>query len=500
MTMTRTALALALLPVLPGLAAAQEAPATLSLAEAVELAREHNPEYRARLNDEAVADWGVREAYASFLPTATASGGLSSQGGGEARIGGFTSDDIGLGETPSYYFSSYSLSVSLGLDGSSFYRVGRERAARRATLATLDAAAATLEAQVTRQYLAALRMRDAVELARAELERAEANLALAEARYAVEAATAIEAKQAEVERGRAEVELLRGQVNYDTERLRLLQLIGVELDREVELTTTVEVFEPTWELASLLEAALASQPELAAARATAASAQAGVGMARSAYWPRLSISTGLSGYTRKVGSDQYLLDQAEASVLGARQQCQLTNDILSRLTPPLEAQDCSQFQFTDEMRAAILDSNSQFPFNFETEPVSVSLGVSVPIFQGLSRQRQLEAAHAQAEDARLRMRAQELQVRADVEASYRLLNAAHQAVRLEERNRQLAEDQLRLARERYRVGAASFLELMEAEALKAGADRAYLLGVYSFQEALTALEAAVGQDLTTPEG
>ncbi|NIP82688.1 MAG: hypothetical protein GWM90_27100, partial [Gemmatimonadetes bacterium] len=52
---------------------------------------------------------------------------------------------------------------------------------------------------------------------------------------------------------------------------------------------------------------------------------------------------------------------------------------------------------------------------------------------------------------------------------------------------------------RYRLGAASFLELMEAETLKARADREYLLGVYAFQEALTALEAAVGQDLAIPE-
>ena len=497
--MTRPALFMAVLLLVPAIGVAQEAPATLTLEEAISLARANNPNYRAQLNDEGVADWGVRAAYGSLLPTATIGGGLSYQGGGQARIGGFTSDDIGLGETPSYYFSNYSLSVNLGIDGASFYRVGREKAARRATLATLDAAGVTLDAQVTRQYLAALRMRDAVALARTELERAEANLALAEARYAVESATAIEAKQAEVERGRAEVELLRFRANYDTERLRLLELVGVDLDREVELTTAVRVFEPTWELGSLLQAAMATQPELAAAQATAASAEAGVGMARSAYWPSLSISTGLSGYTRKVGSDQYLIDQAESSMFSARAQCQTTNDILSRLTPPIAPQDCSRFQLTDDMRAEILDSNSQFPFNFETEPVSLSLGVSLPIFQGLSRQRQLEAANAQAEDARLRVRARELQTRADVETAYRNLNAAYEAALLEARNADLAADQLRLARERYRVGLAPFLELMEAEALKARADREYLLGQYSFQEALTALEAAVGQDLTIPE-
>lgn len=479
---------------------AQQAPAELSLPEALQLARQHNPEYQAQLNDEAVADWGVREAYASFLPTASVGGGLSYQSGGQARIGGFTTGDIGLGTTPDYYYSSYSLSLGLGLDGSQFYRVGQQKASRLATLAGMDAAAVTLDAQVTRQYLAVLRVRDAVELARAELERAEANLALAEARYEVEAATAIEAKQAAVERGRAQVEVLRSQAMYDTERLRLLQLMGVDLDQEVVLTTEVVVFEPSWELPVLVETAMATQPQLVAARATTESAEAGVGMARSAYWPRLSLSTGLSGYTRRASSDQYLVEQAQGSMEQAREDCVEWNQILTRLNPPLPAEDCAQYQFTPGMRQQIVSSNRQFPFNFETEPMSLSLGVSLPVFQGLSRQRQLEAAHAAADDARFRLRAQELQIRADVEAALRSLEAAYQAVLLEETNTELAADQLRLARERYRLGSASFLELMEAEALKARADRAYLLGVYSFQESLTALEAAVGQDLSVPGG
>jgi outer membrane protein len=124
--------------------------------------------------------------------------------------------------------------------------------------------------------------------------------------------------------------------------------------------------------------------------------------------------------------------------------------------------------------------------------------VAVPVFQGLSRQRQLERAHATEEAARHRLRAEELRVQADVLATMGELRAAYRAVRLEERNRELAEEQLRLARERYRLGATSFIELMEAETLKARADRSHLLGVYSFQEALTALEAAVGQDLAVP--
>ncbi len=480
-------------------AVAQEAPATLSLEDAIALARENNPDYQARLNDEGVADWGVRAAYGSLLPSASVSGGLSYQGGGQARIGGYTTSDIGLGTTPAYYYSSYSVGVSLALSGADLYRLKQQRQSRAAVVAGLEAAGLTLESQVTQQYLAALRARDGVELAKAQLQRAEANQELADARYAAEAATVIEAKQAEVERGRAEVEVVRAQAAMETEKLRLLTLVGVDVDRDVRLTTDVKVFEPKWDVQTLISAALGGHPDLAAAKASLASANAGIGMAKSAYWPRLSLSTGLSGYTRRVGSDAYLLDQAEQSMVNARDQCALTNDILGRLSPPLPAQDCSQLRLTDEDRAQILDQNRQFPFNFASEPVSVSLGISLPIFQGLSRQQQLETAHAQAEDARLQVRSEELRVRSQVEIAYRTLQAAYKAEKLEQRNRSLADDQLKLAREQYRVGTTSFVDLMEAEALKANADRAYLLAVYSFQETLAALEAAVGQHLSIPE-
>lgn len=478
------------------LAAAQEPPATLSLEEAVALALEHSPAYRARLNDEREADWGVRAAYASFLPTASLSGGLSYQGGGQARIGGFTTGDIGVNQAPDYYYSSYSVGVALGLSGADFYGVEREKATRSSLLAGLESAGQTLEANVTRQYMAALRARDAVGLARAELERAEANLSLAEARFELEAATAIESKQAQVERGRAQVGVLRAESSFHNQKVRLLELIGLDLGRDVELTSTVPVFEPRWSLSSLIDVAMGSQPELESARASTRAADAGVGMARSAYWPSLSLSTGLGGFTRRAGSDEYLLRQALG---GARQQCALVNDFVTALQLDVPLQNCSEIELSEQDRAEILAGNHQFPFRFTGEPLSLSLGVSMPLFQGLTRKRQLESARSRADDARWELRRRELATRADVETAYRELETAHRSVQLEERNLELARDQLRLARERYRVGAAAFIELMEAETLMARADREYLLGVYTFQEALTALEQAVGQKLAIPE-
>jgi outer membrane protein TolC len=52
-----------------------------------------------------------------------------------------------------------------------------------------------------------------------------------------------------------------------------------------------------------------------------------------------------------------------------------------------------------------------------------------------------------------------------------------------------------LARERYRLGAGSILELTQAQSTKARADQAHLNAIYSFHENLATLEAAVGRQL-----
>jgi outer membrane protein len=150
---------------------------------------------------------------------------------------------------------------------------------------------------------------------------------------------------------------------------------------------------------------------------------------------------------------------------------------------------------TPDQEARVRSGNHVFPFDFSREPPSLSMTISLPVFQGFTRERQIEEAKAFAADARHRLNAEDLRVRTDVATAYLDAVTAEQTVELEERNRQLAGEQLEMARERYRLGAASFIELQDAETVKARADRAHLTAVYSFHEALAALEAAVGRPL-----
>jgi outer membrane protein len=495
------AAALALLLGLAPAAAGQEF-ATLTLEEAIALAQRHNPEFLQQANDMVVADWAVRDAYGSLLPGASISNSYGYQAAGTPRFGIFTGSELGLNSTTDYFSSSYSLGMSYRLSGASVLAPRQARSQRSATEAGIDAAGHALRANVTRQYLAVKRAHDGAALARQELARADENLKLADARVQVGAAIPLESKQAEVERGRAEVALLQTENLVQTELLRLMQMLGVRVPAEVILTTEFVVSAVPWTQEQLIAMASESHPQLRAARATETAAEAGVQMARSAYLPSLNLSAGVTGYARQAGNADFLVEQARENAAQQAQSCNLLNQISAGLLQPLPGTpaDCGAFVVSPDRERQIRDANRVFPFNYSRDPYAVSLTISLPLFDGFARERQVEQARVARTDAALRVRAEELRLQTEVATALRNVETARRSAELEVRNAGLAAEQLLLARERYRVGAASFIELQDAEMIKARADRAQLTSLYQFHENLAVLEAAVGRSLTRTAG
>ncbi len=478
-------------------AAFGQAPATLSLEEAIQLARQNNPTFLATRNDEAAAAWALRSAYASFLPTGSAFSSLGWVDQGAIQVGGVT-----LAQEPSYYWSYYSANVSYSLDVGDVFQVGQQRANRRAAAAGGRAAELTLKAAVTRQYLEAMRARDQVVLRQAEVRRAEENLELAAARVSVGAAIPLEEKQARVELGRARVALVRAEGDLATRKLRLLQQLGVEVDRDIELTTEFVVFEPAWSREAILEAASAAHPHVRAMEAAAGAQVAAARAARMDYLPTLSVNANWSGRAREIAERSALVNSLEQQASHQISQCQFENTLNAHLTSPIDelGGDCSRYQVTEEDIQQAVARNDVFPFDFDPDPLSFQLTVSIPIFQGFQRQQRIAQANAVADDARHQARAEALRLRADAGAAYLAVQTAYEAVTLEEENQELAAEQLDQERERYRLGLASFVELTEADTTKSRADQSYLSAIYDFHTALADLEAAVGRSLRPGTG
>ncbi len=485
---------LLLLPPQSLLAQAQ-APSELSLQDALRMAREQNPLLQADLNNREISDWNVRSSYASLLPSASVGSSFSWQGSGEQTFGSVTLSQLGFTNQPSYYFSSYSLGLSYMLSGQILLALPQAKAEREAQIAQGSASEAQTILQVTQAYLEALRQEEGQTLAQRELERAQGNLRLVRGQQEVGTGTPMDVRQAEVAVGRARVNLLTAENGVRTSKFRLLQQMGLDPQDGFTLTTTFELMEPAWNEDQLMELALERNPQLEGLRATLRTQKYSTKMARSAYLPTLSFSAGMSGFTREASNPSLLVAQAQSSSLSQIAQCEALNELYRRLTNPLPTQDCSAYLFTESQRLAIVNGNNKFPFDFTRNPPSASLSISLPIFQGLRRQRDVEAARIAEEDTRLQLRDQELRLKADLASGLSTLQTAYEAALIEADNQVWADEQLRLAQERYRLGAATFLELGEAETVKAQADRDRIAAIFAYHDALASLEALVGTSL-----
>jgi outer membrane protein len=406
---------------------------------------------------------------------------------------------VAFEQNTDWYYSGYSIGLGLTIDGNTIFGVPQARANRRATEASIADAEFRLEATVSGQYMAALRAQEAVEVAQRRLDRARQNLQLVRTRVSTGAAAGTEGTQAEVDLGTAEVGLIQAERDLRQARLLLGEQIGLQMDESVVLSSEFEIFEPTFDVDALIATALSSHPSLGATRARESATRAAARqMATSQYLPSLSVNASLSGQAQEALNRNYVLQQLEDGAAGAMRTCERNNAIHNGISgglPGYTVQNCAAFALTDADRAAALAANNAFPFDFTRNPAQVSARISLPIFTGFSRERQVSEANNRAEDAEHDRRAEELRLRTAVRFAYDNLVSAHRVVQAQERNRSLAEEQLQAEQRRYALGASSLLLLLDAQTTLSTAEQAHLNAVYDFHNNLIALEAASGQPL-----
>jgi len=474
---------------------AQVAPDELTLQEAVELAKANNPTFLSTQNDQSAADWQVRESYAQFVPSLTTSIGGTWQEAGSQRFGTIVFEE----QVTDWLFTGYQVDARMTIDGNTIFGVSNARANRDATAARIDAAEFNLESTVALQYMSVLRAEDQVEVALRQLERAEQNLEIVQTRVEAGAVAGTDGRQAEVDLGRAEVGLIQAERDLRRMRLLLSEELGVTIDEGVRLSSEFEVYEPGFDQDQLLMWSMEDHPSLQAFRAQenatrAAARQVSTGQ----YLPSLNLSASLRGQAQEALNQDFVLNQAEGAMANRMSNCEFMNAVNGGITgglPGYTNQNCSQFVLDDAGRQAVLSANDNFPFNFTRIPMQISASVSLPIFTGFSRERQVSEMNNLAEDAEHGRRAEELRLRTLVINAYDNVVSSYRVVRAEERNRTLAEEQLQLQQRRYALGATGLLELLDAQTTMTTADQGYLNAVYEFHYSLIVLEAAAGRPL-----
>ena len=316
-------------------------------------------------------------------------------------------------------------------------RSGAIDVARQAAVAADLAHNATIENTILQvetaafTFLATQAERDAQ---RAAVEEATAALNAAAERHEVGLATIADVLQAQTARSQAELSLETLEGALQIARGALAVAMGLPANARIEtpdVPATDSVHFITESVDSLIEAAVRTRPELAAARAQAAGAASQIRVARSAALPSLGFTgTGAS-------------------------------------------------------------NGSNVP-TFSGRTYTLNFGVQIPIFSGFANQYDVRAAGDQLQAALARADATKQQVIQQVFTAYYGLRTATDRVRTSRDLLASATQSESVARGRYREGVGSIVDLLIAQSALAGARAQEIDARWQWRAALAQLAHDVG--------
>lgn len=123
----------------------------------------------------------------------------------------------------------------------------------------------------------------------------------------------------------------------------------------------------------------------------------------------------------------------------------------------------------------------------------IGLGVSVPIFSRFNNRTTIQTRQAQATMAERDYEDAKLQVGMQVENLIDQLETYEEIIRLNELNLQSAQEDLRLAKERYNIGQATLLDVLDAQAALTNAQRILVYAKFDAKNQEARLEAVLGR-------
>jgi outer membrane protein len=421
---------------LPAASAAHAQRRALTLAEAIALAEQHAPTVVTARGNVRSTGAGVRTAWGSFLPSVStnASYGASSSDG-PSRTDPITGEIISGNQSS----KSLNLGGNASIDLFTGFRRGAALSSARASLTEADAALVFEQSQSARnttvQFLQALQEADLVRVRNDAIRRAQEKLAIANAKLATRATTIADSLQAVVDLTRAQIALLTEERVLAEAEANLARSVGI--DGRVAAVADSSLFRTAaiGDTAALLDEAQSRAPSVIRSQAQVRAAQAAVSIARSVYFPRVSLSTNTSWG----GSDR--------------------ND------------------FT-------LFNNR-----------GVSLSLNWPLFNGFAREQDVITRKVAVDAALAREADERRRVGAALTTQLAALSAAEQRALLTAQNLETARASARVQTERYRLGSIGIVELNAAQDALSNAETDAVSARFDYLRAKAEIEAILGRTL-----
>lgn len=411
----------------------------LTLSQCVRFALEKSPATRAAQAALRAARQGTAIAKSSFYPSVGFKAGFSRW---QRRI--FLPSEIEKipGFTPVVgpyddWTASLGASYTLFDGGDRKARLGAAEAGEAGIKAHHEATQQDVTLGVEQAFYGLLAARENLNVAVESLARSEDHVKLAKDRKDVGAVPLADVLRAQVDAANARLALVQAQALVRTARAHLATVMGLPSETVIEIAPGKATIRApaTSEVSAALDQAASRRPDVEQARQKVAAARLEVGVARSAFLPRVDAA---AAYGR------------------------------------------------EDTRFFPRDNTWQ-----------VGVDLSFPIFTGFSRVHQLERARAELAQAEAMRDRLTLAVREQGWDAFSNVREAYEAVRTTQALVASAEESHRYARERYKVGAGTITDLLDSETALARAEASRVNAEWEYHSAQAKLQWTLGEILPT---
>ena len=410
----------------------QQAPAdTVVLEEALELSLVHSPQVAQSQATVTNAGSARRRAWGSFLPNLSMGGGASVQS--QNRFDPNTQRVV-TGSADSYN-GSLNLSYQVFQGGRKFSELQRTESGILEAEARMASQRFTVLFQTRNLFMNVLRQSELVQVAEARVARAEESLEITRTQVRVGTATRSDSLRTRLELANAQQARLQGRNQLRSAQFALGRQVGADGPVAALLPGNLDPMPLALSEEEIVALAESVSPAVLAARAAASTAVSAERSARASYLPSLSASFGSSW---------------------ANQQ------------------------------AAFSGGNTSW--NFRTS-------LSYTLFDGFQRSQNVVQASESRRVARLTEDDARRGVRQDVDAALRTLETQEQAILIARDAVAVAEEDLRLIRERYSVQMATILDVITSQVSLDQAEADLVSARYDYVVAKAELESIVGRAL-----
>lgn len=411
----------------------------LSLKECIDIAIANNPEIGIARENLGKSESYVRAGYGSLLPNVQMDFYVGHRYFGPSSV---LIDERGRPvQQAGFDYEDYTFRISSDIilwDGHGNYaRLDQARHRRSGAIEELQYTSDMLTATVIRAYYDLVRYRMLTTVAKESVEQAARNLERTEALLEVGSATRADVLKAKVRHSNTRLDMVRARNQVELAREELLALLNTDdTDFAVDTTLTIEMVEP--DPAARVDYALENRSDLRGLRYYLRSAEAGITAARSGWLPTFGANFGYYWSDREMADNLNFFEEEY------------------------------QWNITAFMRLNIFD-------RFQT-------GTEV------------RRARADHRIAQYNLEKSRLEAVKEVKSLILLMKEARERILVASETVEQAQEDVRLAEERYRVGAGTMLDTITAQVALAQAKADVIDARCDYLIAEADLDRATGKD------